>query len=91
MASTSRPLGGGIIKLGDTHYWFGKDRSQGRLKAVGSKTASVIFMGDMWKPRTQWDSRSLWMTVEIGDGRLWLPEPKEWTLNIATGEMAIAK
>jgi hypothetical protein len=45
----------------------------------------------MWKPRTQWDSRYLWMPVEIGDGKLRLPEPKEWTLNIATGETAIAK
>jgi hypothetical protein len=61
------------------------------LKVVGSKTTSVIFMGDMWKPRTQWDSRYLWMPVEIGDGKLRLPEPKEWTLNIATGETAIAK
>jgi hypothetical protein len=61
------------------------------LKVVGSKTTSVIFMGDMWKPRTQWDSRYLWIPVEIGDGKLWLPEPKDWTLNIATGETAIAK
>src|SRR5262245_27617130 len=27
------------------------------LKVVGTKTTTVIFMGDMWKPRTQWDSR----------------------------------
>ena len=43
-------------------------------------------MGDMWKPRTQWDSRYLWMPLEIGDGKLLLPEPKEWTLDIETGE-----
>jgi hypothetical protein len=29
------------------------------------------------------------MPVEIGDGKLWLPEPKEWTLDVATGEAVI--
>ena len=61
------------------------------LKVVGSKATTVIFMGDMWKPRTQWDSRYLWMPLEIGDGKLWLPEPKEWTLDVATGEATIQK
>jgi hypothetical protein len=61
------------------------------LKVVGSKTTTVIFMGDMWKPRTQWDSRYLWMPVEIGEGKLRLPEPKEWTLDVATGEAVIRK
>jgi hypothetical protein len=60
------------------------------LKVTGSKGTTVIFMGDIWKPRTQWDSRYLWMPVEIGGGKLWLPEPKEWTLDVATGE-AVAK
>ena len=59
------------------------------LKVVGTKTTTVIFMGDMWKPRTQWDSRYLWMPLEIGDGKLWLPEPKEWTLDVETGEAVI--
>ena len=55
------------------------------LKIAGTKTTTVIFMGDIWKPRTQWDSRYLWMPLEIGDGKLWLPEPREWTLDVATG------
>jgi hypothetical protein len=59
------------------------------LKVVGTKRTTVIFMGDIWKPRTQWDSRYLWMPVEIGDGTLRLPEPKPWTLDIATGEAVI--
>jgi hypothetical protein len=59
------------------------------VKVVGSKTTTVIFMGDMWKPKTQWDSRYLWMPLEIGDGKLWLPEPKEWTLDVQTGEATI--
>ncbi len=61
------------------------------LKVVGSTKTTVIFMGDIWKPRTQWDSRYLWMPLEIGDGKLWLPEPREWTLDIKTGEAVIAK
>ena len=61
------------------------------LKVVGTKTTTVIFMGDIWKPRAQWDSRYLWMPLEIGDGKLWLPEPHDWTLNIKTGEAVIQK
>jgi hypothetical protein len=61
------------------------------LKVAGTKTATVIFMGDIWKPRTQWDSRYLWMPLQIGDGKLWLPEPKAWTLDIETGEAEIKK
>ena len=59
------------------------------LKVEGSKNTVVIFMGDIWKPETQWDSRYLWMPVEIGDGKLWLPKPRPWTLNIKTGEIFI--
>jgi hypothetical protein len=55
------------------------------LKVVGSKTTTVIFMGDMWEPKTLWDSRYLWMPVEIGDGTLRLPEPKPWTIDVKTG------
>ncbi len=61
------------------------------IKVVGTKKTSVIFMGDMWRPRTQWDSRYLWMPLEIGDGHLRLPEPKPWTLDIVTGETALQK
>ncbi len=61
------------------------------LKVVGTKSTAVIFMGDIWRPRTQWDSRYLWMPVEIGQGKLRLPEPKEWTLDIETGEAVIKK
>jgi hypothetical protein len=61
------------------------------LKVVGTKSTTVIFMGDIWKPRTQWDSRYLWMPLEIGDGKLSLPEPKPWTLDIETGEAEIKK
>ena len=61
------------------------------IKVAGTKTNAVIFMGDIWKPSTQWDSRYLWMPLEISDGKVWLPEPKDWTLNIKTGEAMIQK
>lgn len=61
------------------------------LKVVGTKATTVIFMGDMWKPRTQWDSRYLWMPLEIGDGKLRLPQPREWTLDVESGEAVIGK
>ena len=56
------------------------------LKVVGTKKTTVIFMGDQWKPSSQWDSRYLWMPLEIGDGKLLLPEPRPWTINVKTGE-----
>ena len=59
------------------------------LKVVGSKATSVIFMGDIWRPATQWDSRYLWMPLTIADGSLTLPAPRPWTLDVATGEAAI--
>ncbi len=57
------------------------------LKVVGSKTTSVIFMGDMWRPQNHRDGRYLWMPLEIGGGRLWLPEPRPWSIDVATGEV----
>lgn len=61
------------------------------IKVVGTKKTTVIFMGDIWKPKTQYDSRYLWMPLEIGDGKLWLPEPKPWKLNIKTGETSFTE
>lgn len=55
------------------------------LKVVGTKTTSVIFLADQWKPKTQWDSRYIWMPVEIGNGKLWVPKPRPWTINVNTG------
>lgn len=60
------------------------------LKINGKKTTTVIFMGDVWKPATQWDSRYIWMPLEIGEGKLRVPEPKAWALNIKTGEWEYA-
>jgi hypothetical protein len=46
-------------------------------------------MGDMWRPRTQWDSRYLWMPLEIGHGNLRLPQPRAWSIDVETGETSI--
>lgn len=59
------------------------------LKVAGKKATTIIFMADMWKPRTQWDSRYLWMPLEIGGGRLRLPEPKAWSLDVKSGRAEI--
>lgn len=56
------------------------------LKVVGTKTTTVIFMADQWRPAKQWDSRYLWMPLEINNGQLRVPEPKPWTINIKTGQ-----
>jgi hypothetical protein len=59
------------------------------LKVVGSRATTVIFMGDIWHPASQWDSRYLWMPLEIGNGKMALPPPVPWKLNIRTGENEI--
>ena len=61
------------------------------LKVAGTKTTSVIFMGDIWNPDNLGDSRYLWMPLEIGGGKLKLPEPHEWTLDVTTGEAIIKR
>jgi len=55
------------------------------VKVEGTKQTSVIFMGDIWKPKSLWDSRYLWMPVEIGDGEMHLPAPRAWKLNVKSG------
>jgi hypothetical protein len=61
------------------------------LKVVGTKFTTIIFMGDIWHPNAQWDSRYLWMPLDIAEGKLSLPEPREWTLDAKTGEAVINK
>lgn len=55
------------------------------LKVTGTEKTAVIFVADKWRPKTQWDSRYLWMPLEIGDGKLRLPEPKPWRIDVKTG------
>jgi hypothetical protein len=59
------------------------------VKIKGSKQTSVIFMGDIWKPQALWDSRYLWMPVQIADGDFSLPAPRPWRIDVKTGHTAI--
>jgi hypothetical protein len=59
------------------------------LKVSGTKTTTVIFMGDLWEPRTLWDSRYLWTPVEIGSGKMRLQPPAPWTVDAGTGQVRI--
>jgi hypothetical protein len=59
------------------------------LKVTGAKTTSVVFMGDIWKPAAQWESRYLWMPLEIGRGQLRLPAPAPWTIDVESGEAVV--
>jgi hypothetical protein len=55
------------------------------LKLTGTTTTSVIYMGDIWKPKMLWDSRYLWMPLTLGDGKLALPAPAPWSVDVKTG------
>lgn len=55
------------------------------LKVAGSRDTTVIFMGDIWRPAKQWESIYLWMPVTIGDGKLSVPEPGDWTIDVRMG------
>ena len=57
------------------------------LTVTGAKQTDVIFVGDQWKPRTQWDSRYLWMPMEVGDGTMRLPAPRPWAIDVTTGDV----
>jgi len=61
------------------------------IKVAGKTDTTIIYMGDIWKPKTQWDSRYLWMPLEIGNGKLWLPKPEPWLLDVKSGKHKIQK
>jgi Glycosyl hydrolases family 43 len=61
------------------------------VKVQGMKVATVVYLGDIWKPKALYDSRYLWMPVSIGEGRLVLPPPSPWTINIQTGQSQILR
>ncbi len=60
------------------------------VKVDGTASTTVIFLADQWKPDAQWDSRYLWMPLEIGEGKLRLNKPQPWILNTKTGEWRYA-
>jgi hypothetical protein len=48
-------------------------------------------IGDRWKPNELWDSRYIWMPLEIEGGKMRLPEPKPFRINVHTGEVQLEK
>jgi hypothetical protein len=60
------------------------------LKVTGTKKTTVIFMGDIWKPKALWDSRYLWMPLDMKSGGMLLPPPHPWTINTKTGVAHLA-
>jgi len=59
------------------------------LKVAGSKVTTVIFMGDIWRPKQLWDSRYFWMPLDLKGGEMRLPAPTPWNLNRKTGEVTL--
>jgi hypothetical protein len=55
------------------------------LKVNGRRATSVIYMGDRWKPKALWDSPYVWMPLEIDSGKLVLPKPQPWTIDVNSG------
>lgn len=89
MYATSKSLEGPWSKFKEispqSKNTFGS-QSSNLIKIEGTKTTSVIFVGDIWKPNSQWDSRYLWMPLQIGNGKMYLAKPQAWEINIKTGE-----
>ncbi|MCB1130995.1 MAG: family 43 glycosylhydrolase [Verrucomicrobiae bacterium] len=61
------------------------------LKVVGTKTTTVIFMGDVWRPYELTDSRYLWYPLTFKDGRMSLEPssgflPGPWSIDTQTGK-----
>jgi hypothetical protein len=61
------------------------------VKVAGTKKTTVIFMGDIWKPSALWDSRYLWMPLEINGDEMKLPPPQPWQFDAKTGEVSIVQ
>ncbi len=55
------------------------------FKVKGSSKTAVIYMGDIWKPQQLQNSRYLWMPLDIGNGKLILPKPQPWSIDVSTG------
>ena len=61
------------------------------VKVRGSKRTAVIYVGDVWKPKELWDSRYVWMPVEIGGGVMEVPKPVAWGIDVRTGKVRVSK
>ncbi|MFN2975657.1 family 43 glycosylhydrolase [Terriglobus aquaticus] len=61
------------------------------LKVAGrdGRPDAVIFIGDIWKPQALWDSRYLWMPLQVRNGAMMLPKPEPWSIDVNTGAVKI--
>lgn len=57
------------------------------LKIASTRSTTVLYMGDRWKLNELWDSRYIWMPLEIGGGKMRLPKSKPFRINAHTGEV----
>jgi hypothetical protein len=51
----------------------------------GSESTTYIYIGDRWNGGDVAASGYLWLPVNINGTSVSMPEPSEWTLNLATG------
>jgi hypothetical protein len=59
------------------------------VKVTGKKTTSVIYLGDRWDPKKLWDSRYIWMPLDIAADHLLLPNPQNWKIDVRTGVVSL--
>jgi hypothetical protein len=55
----------------------------------GAATSTVIFMGDIWKPKDLPGSTYLWMPLEIHGDKVQLPPPQPWTIDVQSGRSTL--
>jgi len=55
------------------------------IRVVGQKGTAVIYAGDRWNPTALWDSRYVWLPVQIGGGAFFLPRPHAWSIDLKDG------
>lgn len=55
------------------------------IRIVGSRATLVIYAGDRWNPASLWDSRYIWLPVQIGRGQFRLMPPCPWSIDVRAG------
>ena len=62
-----------------------RSQSSNLIKIIGSRKTTVIYVGDRWNREDLPDSRYIWMPLDMAGGRMSLPEPRPWRIDVATG------
>lgn len=55
------------------------------IQVTGSKGTVVVYAGERWNPTSLWDSRYIWLPVEIVQGKFQLKAPCPWSINVRAG------